>query len=108
MSADIERENAVIEAVIVLQRKLDTMTADRDAEKSMKATARFQRNKMARMYDELKAKKICDQNGEVFELDQWWVSELEDASITKIVSADLVRACKVAGNLARAVLEKKE
>lgn len=45
-----------------------------------------------------------DQNGEPFALDQWWVTELDNASITNLMTADLVRACKVARNLASAVL----
>lgn len=46
----------------------------------------------------------ADANGEPFALDQWWVTELENASISTPVTADLVRACKVAHNLAVAVL----
>lgn len=40
-------KKAVMESLILrLQEQLQTMTADRDAEKSMKATARMQRDKM--------------------------------------------------------------
>lgn len=43
-----------------------------------------------------------DHEGEPFAQDQWWVTELDNASITKPISADLVRACRVAVNLVRA------
>lgn len=44
--------------VFELQRKLETMTADRDAEKAMKATAREQRDKMVAKYNALHDLKL--------------------------------------------------
>ena len=99
--------------------KLKTMTNDRDAEKSMKAKAREQREEVSKRLANLQRevdndklqrrnKKVRDQNGEVFELDQWWVTELKNASITRPTSADLVRACAVALNLAKATLSENK
>jgi len=49
-----------------------------------------------------------DRNGEPFAMDQWWLQELAKVSLGQTISADLVRACAVARNLARAVLPEKE
>lgn len=64
----------VEEELRLVRMQLETMIRDRDAEKSMKATARMQRDKMTKRYKDLVG--VLESAG-ILQYDEEWAVEIQ-------------------------------